>query len=113
MYLDNERRPALTPQLAFRVAVVGGVALVMFAVIFFRLWYLQVLSGDDYVQAARENRVRAIKVQAPRGEIVDRHGTGARGQPPVDVDQAHARPAARGRSASAARCTAASRSCSA
>src|SRR5215210_2160877 len=46
----------------------------MFAVIFFRLWYLQVLSGDSYVAAARENRVREIKVQAPRGEIVDRHG---------------------------------------
>ena len=74
MYLDNERRPTLTPQLAFRVAVIGGVALVMFAIIFFRLWYLQVLSGDNYVAAARENRVREIKVQAPRGEIVDRHG---------------------------------------
>ena len=46
----------------------------MFAIIFFRLWYLQVLSGDSYVAAARENRVREIKVQAPRGEIVDRHG---------------------------------------
>jgi penicillin-binding protein 2 len=74
VYLDNERRPTLTPQLAFRVAVIGGVALLMFAVIFFRLWYLQVLSGDNYVAAARENRVREIKVQAPRGEIVDRHG---------------------------------------
>src|SRR5215208_6874337 len=74
MYLDNERRPTLTPQLAFRVAVVGGAALVMFALIFFRLWYLQVLSGDKYLAAASENRVREIKVQAPRGEIVDRHG---------------------------------------
>lgn len=74
MYLDNERRPTLTPQLAFRIAVVGGVALVMFAVIFFRLWYLQVLSGDNYVAAANENRVREIKIQAPRGEIVDRDG---------------------------------------
>jgi penicillin-binding protein 2 len=74
VYLDNERRPTLTPKLAFRVAVIGGAALVMFAVIFFRLWYLQVLSGDNYVAAARENRVREIKVQAPRGEIVDRHG---------------------------------------
>ena len=74
MYLDNERRPTLTPKLAFRVAVIGGVAFVMFAVIFFRLWYLQVLSGDSYVAAAKENRVREIKVQAPRGEIVDRHG---------------------------------------
>src|SRR5262245_34951408 len=46
----------------------------MFAIIFFRLWYLQVLSGDNYVAVARENRVREIKVQAPRGEIVDRHG---------------------------------------
>jgi penicillin-binding protein 2 len=74
VYLDNERRPTLTPQLAFRVAVIGGVALVMFAIVFFRLWYLQVLSGDNYVAAARENRVREITVQAPRGEIVDRHG---------------------------------------
>jgi penicillin-binding protein 2 len=74
VYLDNERRPTLTPQLAFRIAVIGGVALVMFAVIFFRLWYLQVLSGDNYVATAKSNSVREIKVQAPRGEIVDRHG---------------------------------------
>jgi penicillin-binding protein 2 len=74
VYLDNERRPTLTPKLAFRVAVIGGVALVMFAVIFFRLWYLQVLSGDKYEAQAQNNRVREIKVQAPRGEIVDRHG---------------------------------------
>src|SRR3954465_2391410 len=46
----------------------------MFALIFFRLWYLQVLSGDKYGAQAQNNRVREIKVQAPRGEIVDRHG---------------------------------------
>jgi penicillin-binding protein 2 len=43
-------------------------------VIFFRLWYLQVLSGDKYEAQARGNVVREIKVQAPRGEIVDRDG---------------------------------------
>ncbi len=74
MYLDNDRRPTLTPQLAVRVALIGGIALVAFAVIFFRLWYLQVLSGDRYLAEARDNRVREIKVQAPRGEIVDRDG---------------------------------------
>jgi penicillin-binding protein 2 len=74
MYLDNERRPTLTPQLAFRVAIIGGIALAAFAVIFFRLWYLQVLSGDKYVAEAQNNRLREIKVQAPRGEIVDREG---------------------------------------
>ena len=57
-----------------RVALIGGIALVAFAVIFFRLWYLQVLSGDRYLAEARDNRVREIKVQAPRGEIVDRDG---------------------------------------
>jgi penicillin-binding protein 2 len=74
MYLDNERRPTLTPQLAFRVAIIGGIALAAFAVIFFRLWYLQVLSGDKYVAEANNNQLREIKVQAPRGEIVDREG---------------------------------------
>ena len=75
MYMDDDgRRPSLTPQLALRVAVVGGIALVAFGVVFFRLWYLQVLSGDKYRAEANDNRVREIKVQAPRGEIVDRNG---------------------------------------
>ena len=70
----EERRPAITPQLAVRVAVLGGIAFVLFAVVFFRLWFLQVLSGDDYVTQARENRVRKVKIEAPRGDIVDRDG---------------------------------------
>jgi len=74
LYLDSDNRPTITPQLAVRVAILGGVALVLFAVIFFRLWYLQVLSGDRYLAEANDNRVREIKVQAPRGEIVDRDG---------------------------------------
>ncbi|HXD58128.1 MAG TPA: penicillin-binding protein 2, partial [Thermoleophilaceae bacterium] len=74
MYLDNENRPAITPQLALRVAIIGGIALVGFAIIFFRLWYLQVLSGDKYLAQARNNQVRDILVQAPRGNIVDRNG---------------------------------------
>ncbi len=75
MYLDRDnRRPSLTPQLALRVAIIGGVALALFAVVFFRLWYLQVLSGDKYETEATSNQVRKIKVQAPRGEIVDREG---------------------------------------
>jgi penicillin-binding protein 2 len=73
MYLDN-RRPTITPQLAFRVAMLGGLAFLMFSIIFFRLWYLQVLSGDRYVAEANDNRVRDIKVQAPRGQIVDSEG---------------------------------------
>src|SRR5215216_791902 len=70
----EDRRPPITPQLAVRVAVLGGVAFVLFAIIFFRLWFLQVLTGDDYVSQARENRIRKIKIEAPRGNIVDRNG---------------------------------------
>jgi penicillin-binding protein 2 len=74
MYLDNERRPTLTPQLAVRVAILGGIALAAFGIIFFRLWFLQVLSAEDYVKAAQNNQQREIRVQAPRGDIVDREG---------------------------------------
>jgi penicillin-binding protein 2 len=70
----DERRPPITPQLAVRVAVLGGIAFVLFSVLFFRLWFLQVLTGDDYVVQARENRIRKVKIEAPRGNIVDRDG---------------------------------------
>ena len=71
------RRPRATPDAgAVRPARrdPGGFALVMFSIIFFRLWYLQVLSGDKYLKQAQNNQVREIKVQAPRGEILDRDG---------------------------------------
>ncbi len=70
----EDRRPALTPQLALRVAVLGSFALAMFAIIFFRLWFLQVLSGNQYLAQARTNRVRDVSIQAPRGEILDSSG---------------------------------------
>jgi penicillin-binding protein 2 len=71
----NEReRPVLPAQFALRVAVLSGIALVMFSIIFFRLWYLQVLSSDHYLKQAQNNQVRDITVQAPRGEILDRDG---------------------------------------
>ncbi|GAC1437355.1 MAG: penicillin-binding protein 2 [Solirubrobacteraceae bacterium] len=69
-----ERRAPLSPQLAMRVAALGGLALVLFGVILFRLWYLQVLSGDQYIQLANNNRVRDVRIQAPRGVVVDRNG---------------------------------------
>ena len=74
MYLDNDRRPTMTPQLAFRVAILGGVALLAFGIVFFRLWFLQVLSAETYKDEAQGNQLRQIRVQAPRGDIVDRNG---------------------------------------
>ncbi len=68
------RGPPMPAQLSFRVAVLGGTAIVMFVIIFLRLWYLGVLSGDEYLAEAQNNQVREFTVQAPRGEILDREG---------------------------------------
>ena len=64
----------MNSQFAVRVAVVSGIALIAFAAIFFRLWYVQVLSGQEYLTQAQDNRTREVTIQAPRGEILDRHG---------------------------------------
>jgi penicillin-binding protein 2 len=70
----EDRRPPLTPQLALRVAIIGSFALAMFAIIFFRLWFLQVLSGEKYLAEAKTNRVRYVAIPASRGQILDQSG---------------------------------------
>jgi penicillin-binding protein 2 len=60
--------------MALRVAVLGGVALVIFAVLFLRLWTLQILSGDHYRRQANDNQLRTAPIEAPRGPILDREG---------------------------------------
>lgn len=57
-----------------RVAVLGGIAAVCFAVLLFRVWFLQILAGDEYLAEANDNRTRTVISSAPRGEIRDRNG---------------------------------------
>ncbi len=64
----------LTPQLAMRVAMLGFLALAVFAVLFLRLWALEVLAGDRYLAVANDNRVRTLRLDAPRGVVLDRAG---------------------------------------
>lgn len=73
-FTPEDRRPPTTPQLSLRVATLGFIALALFAIIFFRLWFLQVLAGDTYLAEANQNRARVIPIPAPRGDIVDRNG---------------------------------------
>ncbi|MDH4163131.1 MAG: penicillin-binding protein 2 [Nitrospirota bacterium] len=52
-----------------------AIFILLFAVIlFFRLWYLQVLKGSYYQELAESNRIRPIKIRPPRGIIYDRNG---------------------------------------
>src|SRR3954451_6905970 len=68
---EPERR---TSPLALRISIITGLAIAIFSVLFLRLWYVQILSGDKYRTEANDNRIREIRVQAPRGDIVDRNG---------------------------------------
>jgi hypothetical protein len=75
MYLRSDGRgPAMNNRLALRIALFGGVALALFGVLFFRLWFLQILNGEKYLAEANNNRTRSYRVIAPRGEILDRSG---------------------------------------
>jgi len=64
----------LTPQLVFRIGILGFLTLIVFGVLFVRLWALQVLSGNEFLVAAQNNQLRLLRLDAPRGPIEDRHG---------------------------------------
>jgi penicillin-binding protein 2 len=66
--------PALTPGTAMRIAVLGGIALALLGLLLVRLWFLQVISGEEYAQAAEGNRLRTVVTEAPRGKVLDRNG---------------------------------------
>ena len=61
-----------TPKL--RLAIVGIVALSLFAALFTRLYFLQVLAAPEYKLAAKANQIRIVSEPAPRGRILDRNG---------------------------------------
>jgi penicillin-binding protein 2 len=64
----------VTPQLALRIGILGIFAVTIFCVLFFRLWALQVISGDKYLEEARNNQIRTFRAPAQRGSILDRNG---------------------------------------
>ena len=49
-------------------------ALSLFAALFTRLWYLQVLTTDEYEVAAETTAPATVILEAPRGRIFDRNG---------------------------------------
>jgi penicillin-binding protein 2 len=64
----------LTPKIARRVALLGGIVVIGFAALLLRLWALQVLAGSQYAARAQANQLRTVRVEAPRGPIVDSNG---------------------------------------
>jgi penicillin-binding protein 2 len=57
-----------------RLAVLAMLIIAAFVALYSRLWFLQVLASEDYQQLARENRVRLVYSEPPRGRILDKNG---------------------------------------
>ena len=57
-----------------RLRVLGGLIVLIIAVLIGRAGYLQVYEGDYYASLADGNRIRIIPASAPRGTFYDRNG---------------------------------------
>src|SRR6266516_7175388 len=57
-----------------RLTAVQYVVLVIFLLLAYGLWRLQVSQSDYYSAAAEKNRIRNVPILAPRGKILDRNG---------------------------------------
>src|SRR5690606_30465972 len=61
-------------QFHLRLLIAGGFALLAFAVLVCRFWWLQVVKHGDYVTRAENNRISVQAIAPRRGEIFDRNG---------------------------------------
>ncbi len=58
--------------LAYRITAI--ILLLFFLLLSARLWYLQILHGDEYRAESERNRVKTVRLMASRGKILDRDG---------------------------------------
>ncbi len=65
---SNDASPAL------RLTFFAALVITLFVALFARLWFLQVLAGDRYVELADSNRLRTVITEAPRGAILASDG---------------------------------------
>ena len=70
----HARQPLRLPSVTARVAILGGLLVVVVGVLVFRLWFLQVLDAHQYLAQAANNSERTVEIAAPRGVIQDRNG---------------------------------------
>jgi penicillin-binding protein 2 len=59
---------------ASRLKLLALLVALMFAGLSSRLWYLQVLASEKYLEAQNNNLVKIVRTEAPRGRILDSKG---------------------------------------
>jgi len=57
-----------------RLNILALIIAALGAAIVVALWYIQVVKGEEYERLATENRIRLVRIPAPRGIIYDRSG---------------------------------------
>ena len=72
MSFDSFNPAPLKPRM--RLFVIQVLVFSLMFTLLARLWYMQVMSSDDYSQAATQNHTREVLIPAPRGQIVDALG---------------------------------------
>jgi cell division protein FtsI/penicillin-binding protein 2 len=60
--------------LSLRLNLLFLITFILFASLIFRLGFVQIVKGEEYLQDTETNNVRRISVEAPRGWILDRNG---------------------------------------
>jgi penicillin-binding protein 2 len=68
-----------------RMKVLAALVTFMFAALTTRLWFLQVLASEEFVDLADQNQVRLVPTDPLRGQILDRNGTVLVGNRPSTV----------------------------
>ncbi len=57
-----------------KVLIAGYIIIGFLFILTIRLWQLQILQGSEYRKLSEENRLRVVKIAAPRGIMYDRNG---------------------------------------
>ena len=66
----RDNREGLNRRIDFARVLVGAV----FAILAMAYWYTQIVRGDYYYTLSESNRIRSVRINAPRGYVLDRNG---------------------------------------
>ena len=70
----DDRAGGLAVRFGWRIAVLAALFTGLFVVLFFRLWFVQLVEGEELARQADANILTLEYLEAPRGSILDRNG---------------------------------------
>jgi penicillin-binding protein 2 len=57
-----------------KLSLLRKITITLFIILAGRLWYLQIIQELRYMTLSQKNSIKLVRLQAPRGEIMDRNG---------------------------------------